>query len=211
MDVTNSIKRAPRWAWYTAAGVGVGAAALKLYKGRAADSPTQAASDATAAGTYGTPILTASPTSVITPPVVGVSQGSDDGSLLDMMQLYIGAVGSTIDQLSGVYAPVAATEQQLLTSLPGMWQNIYDSQNTNLQTALQSAPSPSSAVQAPPQVIVNIPASSPPVQSAPAATAQNKTHTKDNGLSGAARKVWCMCGDHKVADGACWGEGYACT
>jgi hypothetical protein len=208
MDLTSSIKHAPRWAWYTAAGVGVGAAALKLYKNRASDPATQVPGDGTPAGTYTTPILTASPTSVITPPVVGVSTGNDGGSLLDMMQLWTGAVTTTIDQLTGIYGPVAQTEQDLLAHLPDLLtQNQWTP--ADIQHIIQAAPGPAAAPQAPPVVYVNVPAAQPPVQ-APTPV-RNYTHTVDNGKHGAERRVWCNCGDHKVADGACWAENSPCT
>lgn len=151
MNITASIKRAPRWAWYTAAGVGVGAAALKLYKGRASEDPIQTTTDGTPPGsmTGSTPVLTASPTSVITPTVVGVpSAGNDGGSLLDMMGLWTGAVQTTIDQLSSIYSPVAGIEASLLERLPDL---ITQNQVTpdQLLQAMQGGQAPTIVVQTP--------------------------------------------------------------
>lgn len=215
MAITDSIKHAPRWAWYTAAGVGVGAAGLKLWKGRASDAPTQEATDADPTGNgvaaANGSVLTGSPTAVVVPSIVTGGDSGDNGALTDMMSLWIGAVHDTVDQLGQVYAPIAQTEAGLLASLPDMWQH----QNDTLLSIIQSGSAPAPASQAPTPIQVTVQAAPTPVQAAPAAPAApavvNRTYTKSNGLSGTARKVWCMCGDHKVADGACWGEGYPCT
>lgn len=169
MQITQSIKHAPKWAWYTAAGVGVGAAALKLYKGRASDTPTQAATDGTPAGsmTGTTPVLTASPTSVITPSVVGVSSGNDGGSLLDMMGLWTGAVQTTIDQLSNIYAPVAAIEADLLSGLPDAYQHNQFTPD-QIIAMMQAGQAPAQVVQTPAAAgNSQTPAAQTPVQTTP--------------------------------------------
>lgn len=168
MNFTSTIKRAPKWAWFTAAGVGVGAAAIKLYKGRAVEDPNQAATDGTTAGvTGGTPVLTASPTSIISPPVVGVTQSDDGGSLLSLAGLYIGATQDVMDTLSNIYGPVAAIEQNWFEN--GFPTNPLAFTPDQIITLAGGGNSPQPVVQAPPpQASVPTPVAQPPVQSAPA-------------------------------------------
>jgi hypothetical protein len=69
MALTTTVKRAPRWAWYIAGGVGLGAIGIEVYKRRAVDTP--APGDASSgADVIGTPTGSAAPSPVITPPVI---------------------------------------------------------------------------------------------------------------------------------------------
>lgn len=171
MDLTNSIKRAPRWAWYTAAGVGVGAAGLKLWKNRAVGATDQSATDGTSTGDLtgtGAAVLTGSPTSVIVPPIVtgGGDSGGSSSSLIDMMSLWTGATQTTIDQLSSIYAPVAAIEADLLGQLPVL---ITQNQVTPAQllAMMQAGQSPAAPSQTPAVINTPTPAAATPAQSTP--------------------------------------------
>lgn len=233
MAITNTIKRAPRWAWYTAGGVGLGAIALKFYNNR--DKPESDQTTANEGDMYAGGIGAASPAyGIVTPSIVPVESSPDPSGLLDSMiggidtlltstgQFWQDVWGPTQEQnanmLAGIYG-----QNQALTGLLG---GLLEQQQSTIGAIATAGSPPAPIVQAPPPPAISAPAPSAPApQTATSYVDQWITRTRDNGKSGAARRVWCNCinvhrypdgravvvSERKVADGACWAEGYACT
>lgn len=118
MSALDAIKRAPRWTWYIAGGVGLGTVAIKLYQNRDAEDPeVNAGSGATvgdgAPGTV-TPATTgSSPPGVIVPPIV---MGGDGNSIGEIGAAFAAMVGGTITDLTdltgrAIDANAAANQQ----------------------------------------------------------------------------------------------------
>lgn len=115
MEITDSIKKAPRWAWYTAGGVAVGAGAIRLYKNRTtSDGTTPSESDAaTAIG--GDPYAAsgggASPTLVPSVIVTGTGNGGSDASSgvaagIEGFSAIIDGTTGLIGTLEGFFNPI---------------------------------------------------------------------------------------------------------
>lgn len=128
MALTDTLKRAPRWAWITAAGVGLGAAGIKLWNGR--DKPAdEAASSATTvydpSSPYPVPQSTASPVATIVPPVI-LSQDSGDpmAGVAQLQDLYIGAVGGLIQGYETLWGPVQTAQLGLLSGFASTIQDL---------------------------------------------------------------------------------------
>ena len=115
MDITGTVKKAPKWAWYTVGGVALGAGALRIWKSRttssSADSTT--ANDATPNTSdmgnlnYGT--AGASPSGVIVPPVIVSGGGSSDQGgtgLADLQGTYLGGVDALLASFQGLFDSV---------------------------------------------------------------------------------------------------------
>src|SRR3954451_21404257 len=99
-----TIKRAPKWAWYTVAGVAVGGTAIKLYANRDAPTAEQVASEDGEGIGDGTTAVSGSPTPVIVPPVlVGNDQGDAvPGGVGQLHDTYIGAIGGLLNESTGI-------------------------------------------------------------------------------------------------------------
>jgi hypothetical protein len=95
MALTTSIKRAPRWAWYTAGGIGLGAVAIQVYRRRAVETltPGDATNDAQVIGTPGGG--SAAPSPVITPPVI-IAPNQDSPDFAGMFAIFGDALNNTI-------------------------------------------------------------------------------------------------------------------
>lgn len=165
MHPTALIKRAPKWAWYGAAGLTAGAIGIKVWKGRAADPATEGeAGDGTTAGDG---MQTSSPsgggpTSVIVPPVIAGSDGGDpNAGLSPLWDVASGVIG----QWGQIVGTVLGDEHDLVMSQPdtvsGIWQ-------TAISTA-GSAPAPAASN---PTVVVTVPANPQPA-AAPVPSAQD--------------------------------------
>jgi hypothetical protein len=98
MPIAKTVKRAPRWAWYIAGGVGLGAIAIRVWKGRDAEP-----SDSTSVTSVGSPAATAAPSPVITPPVI--IQGNDGSGAMESLAGMIGVFGGSFDNAQGGSAP----------------------------------------------------------------------------------------------------------
>lgn len=161
MAITTSLKRAPKWAWWTVGGLAVGGIGIRLWQDRAKPA------DETQAGEVvgGVPVMGGGAPGVIVPPVI--IPPSDDGSsnLVPLMDLFTSAIQSVTggwqDVLGGALGVDEAYGQvynPVLSLIPGLVQNIE---------SLASAGGPPDAGQTP--VIVNVPMPAPPsAQPAPA-------------------------------------------
>lgn len=152
MQVKGTLKRAPKWAWYTVGGVTLGAVAIRVWKGRAVE-PTQT-TDATVSGTP-TPVSN-QPSPVITPPVIIQSgdQG-DGGALAGLVGTFTSVFGDSLNNAMGTIGGLAAGDQQLTTIA------ITGSQDIAKAVIAQGGSAPQPVVQLPPIQFVT------PVVSAP--------------------------------------------
>jgi hypothetical protein len=157
------IKRAPRWAWYTAAGVTAGAVGIKLWKGRANDPSTS--NDATQVGTpeSGSPSYSPSPIPTVTPPVIIAGGGGDGGGFADLASAFTSTFASSLDNAVNTVGVLALGDQSLAGQALAANSDIA-------KTALMNAGSPPApAAQNPTPITVVIPPpTSGPGPSAPA-------------------------------------------
>lgn len=145
MSIVDSVKRAPRWAWLTAAGVGLGAGAVKLYRDRDAEpgelvaGEVQGAPDAI--GTAPSPIAGAP--GIVVPPVIMGGGGSETPSGFPD---FLGAIGDVFAGYTGLLQLVVGGNQALLGGAID-----------NLGSIAQAGGPPGQAVQNPTPVVVTVP------------------------------------------------------
>jgi hypothetical protein len=149
-------------------GVGVGAAAIKVWKGRDATPADKTASDAgTAADAYpgtGMPATTgSSPPGVIVPPIV---MGGDGASASDLGAAFAGIIGGTITDLTGFMTTAIDAQSADTQTWIGAFQGNTDHWIDALAAAGQ-APAPVTVTPTP----VNITVAAPPPAPVPAAPA----------------------------------------
>jgi hypothetical protein len=161
MDLS-AIKRAPRWAWVTAAGIGIGAAGVKLYKNRAKPASEQATttSDGSALDAVGNPLPTSSgnPVATIVPPVIIGGQTADPNAGVGELQaLYISGVQTLVDSFQSVWGPVMTSQMELLS---GYGQTGMDNAST-IQALALAGSAPKSNTQLPAEIVPQ-PAPAPP-------------------------------------------------
>jgi hypothetical protein len=114
--LTDTLKRAPRWAWWTVGGVAVGGAAIKVWQDRAKPEGEDGPADPTATGGAVSVGGGAPGAGVIVPPVIIPAQ--DDGSsnfvplLTAIPQVYsdvyggaVGLIPELIDQAAHAGSP----------------------------------------------------------------------------------------------------------
>lgn len=158
MALTSSIKKAPKWAWYVAGGVGLGAVAIQVYKRRAVDTP-DANSASSGADTIGTPSGgSAAPSPVITPPVI-VSPGDNSPDFTGMFAVFGDALNNAVSTVS----QLAQGDQGITQSTIG---GAFDFARDVIANAGQ-APAP--AVSLPTPVVVQPPTANTPAVVTPAA------------------------------------------
>lgn len=231
MAITDTIKRAPKWAWYTTGGVGLGAVALKFYSNR--DKPEEAQATPNESDMYAGGVEAASPAyGIVTPSIVPVESSPDPSGLLDSMiggvdtlltstgQFWRDVWGPTQEQNANLLAGMYGQNQQLT----GILSDIIGQQNATIETIASAGPAPAPIV----QVTAPAPiASAPPPPPTPPAAQPNTvvrdewiTRTRTNG-----KNVWCNCihvrqhaggpplvvSENKVANGRCWAENHPCT
>lgn len=153
MQVTQTLKHAPKWAWYTVGGVCLGAAALKVWKGRATDSTTET-TDATVSGT---PVpVSSQPSPVITPPVIIQSgDNGDGGALAGMIGGFTTTFGDALTNAMNTIGGLAQGDQLLAAgAIAG---------NTDIAKAIiaQAGSAPQPVMQLPP-VQISTPIAPPP-------------------------------------------------
>lgn len=121
MNLTSSIKRAPKWAWYTAGGLGVAAAGVKVWKNRGGKGdepienvPGQEVGENSPGGYSGGYVGGGGAPGVIVPPVIIPQQNNDNGGLAGLTELYMDGVGSVFSAWENLLGPVMGSQQQLL-------------------------------------------------------------------------------------------------
>lgn len=161
MPLTSAIKRAPKWAWWTVGGIGAGALAIKLYRGRATDA-TPTVEPGTDDGT-GQGIGSAPGSGVIVPPVIISPPSSDpNAGVSGLADLFMSGVLDVTHQYQELYGPI-------MDLIPGLVMTPED-----WERLMRGGDSPGPA-QPGPVVIVNPPAApapaAPPVVTPPSAPA----------------------------------------
>lgn len=211
MNLTASLKKAPRWAWYTAAGLGLGAAAITLHRNRGGGVEEEGIENVAADDLgYSTAVGSGTPSGVIVPPVIVGPSTDPNVGVGDLQGLYIGAINDLFTGWEALLGPVMSTQNQLLA---GTTETL--SQIAQAGSAPVSQPTPVvSAPAIPQQAPVKLPVK-------PVAAATYKTvyenRTRDNGKSGKQRAVWCsrvkihqypdgrriVVSESKIRNGAC--------
>jgi hypothetical protein len=162
----DSVKHAPRWTWYTVAGVTLGTVGLKFWKGRAVPAATQTAADGSTTGDTGSgsvqPATTgSSPPGVIVPPIIMGGSSVDTGSAI---------VGPAFTDLAGLLGTVVTGNQANINTLIGQ-QGQQSSQIIDLLAGAGQPPQPISVQGPPVNVVVQAPpaaaVSSPPSAKCP--------------------------------------------
>lgn len=123
MNLAATLKRAPKWSWYVAGGVGAGIVGIEVWKRRAVDSAT--AADGTNAADTGTSPNTGqspntSPSPVITPPVIVSPPQQDLTGLSDIF----GVLGDSVGTLVGTVGGLAAGDQGITGTIAGSLEGI---------------------------------------------------------------------------------------
>lgn len=128
MALTDTLKRAPRWAWITAAGVGIGAAGIKLWNNRdkpAAESGADPTLIGDPASPYPVPTSTQSPVATIVPPVIiGQDSGDPNAGVSELQNLYVGALDGVLQAYENVWGPVQTAQLGLLSGFASTIQDL---------------------------------------------------------------------------------------
>jgi hypothetical protein len=145
-NLTNTVKRAPKWAWYASGGIALGVVGIEVWKRRATDA-APATNDAVVAGT---PTGSAAPSPVITPPVI--VQPNQDGP--DFAGLF-GVFGDVLTTGMTTIAQLAQGDQGITQSaISGSTEIARD-----VIASAGQAPAPASQVS---PIIVQVPTPSTP-------------------------------------------------
>lgn len=231
MSIVDSVKHAPRWAWITAGGVGIGAGAVKLYRNRAVgDTPPDAPGTVVDGGGTGTALAPASGyPGVVVPPVIIGNQTPDQNQGVGVLQdLYVGAISDVVSGWGGLVQQLIGgqqdTQNQMWDFLKGQQGILTDqlqSQSSTIAAIASAGGAPGQAISNPSPIVISAPIAPPPPTPAPAPPVQPKVRvenrTRDNGRTGAARRVWCnrvhihdwpdgrsvVVSEDKIHDGAC--------
>lgn len=153
MSIIESVKRAPRWAWVTAAGIGIGAGAIKLYRDRDAEAAELTAETVSGApGAIGTaaPASAGAPGVVIPPVIIGGNESDPNVGVPVLQDLYVGALQDIFSGFGGLVAMMSGQQHELLMSSWG-----------SLQSIAEAGGAPGRADQNPSPVVVHVPAGQP--------------------------------------------------
>jgi hypothetical protein len=167
MAATDALKRAPKWAWFTVGGVGLGALVIRVWQDRGAE--TEESTDVATVGQPSSGVAPSSPTPVITPPVIIGNDGSgDNGALTQMLTM----VGGSFDTLAGAVAGLAAGAQANTDTALGQTGGIANNAVStigNLATAILAGggAAPAPIMVNPTPVYVNVPAAPAPSPAVP--------------------------------------------
>ena len=198
MSIMDTVKHAPRWTWYTVAGVGLGAVALKVYRGRAVPDGEQTATDGSTVGdTYSgstQPATTGgSAPGVIVPPII--TGGGDDG-----MSAAAAIIGNAFTDFTGLLGTVVTGDQANLNTLI----NTQGEQSSHIIDLLAGGGvSPQPVSVQPPPVNVVVQAPPPPAVSAPPAARCPSSHPNYNPANGPVGPASCFqnCGHDECHGG----------
>lgn len=144
MNLTATVKRAPKWAWYASGGIAIGVVGIEVWKRRATDTPApaDATNDATVVGGA---TGSAAPSPVITPPVI-IPPSGDSPDYTGIFDVF----GNALSTAMGTIGGLAAGDQNIAqTALTGG----FDLARDSIAQAGQ-APSPASQVG---PIIVQVP------------------------------------------------------
>lgn len=163
MSAMDSLKRAPRWTWYVVGGVGIGAGALRIWKGRAADPAKQTAADGSTvsdiqSGGVAPTTTGSSPPGVIIPPIITSDSGGDNAS--EMAGVFGTLFGGVFDDFTSLLGTVVAGDQANLATIIGGQQQVNEDIIAHLADA---GPPPAPVMVNPSPVVVYVPPTPAPV------------------------------------------------
>lgn len=155
MKLPATIKRVPKWAWYTSGGIVLGYGAIHLYNNRTTADAEATSEDTTTAGGTATGVVPSSNGGIIVPPVVMSGGDTESGGtgLADLQALYMGGTEQLIggyqtfaDQLSGgyetLYNPLIGQNASLTGGLYDLLANAGDSPSADTTQPAQASISP---------------------------------------------------------------------
>lgn len=148
MDIGNTIKHAPKWAWYTVGGIAVGGVGLRLWKSRttsasknsstAATDPNTAASDP---GSYN--YGSGGVSGVIVPPVIMPQQNStgDTTGLLGSVLAGVGDLtGLVLGSVETLIGPTQNSQAGLVDTIGSTWSTLATANAGGPPQQVQNAP-----------------------------------------------------------------------
>lgn len=103
-DLTASIKRVPRWAWLTSAGVGIGAIGVYTFRNRATGDTEEPTDPNSAVTGYPTSDAASPVPGIVVPSINLPSDDSGQQGTLDLHNLYVGALTDFFDFIGSTYA-----------------------------------------------------------------------------------------------------------
>jgi hypothetical protein len=178
VPIMQTIKRAPKWAWVTAAGVGIGAGVIKLYQDRDAEPSDDGATDPVGTPTGGGTVGGAPP-AIVVPPIVQPVQ-NDSG---DSGAAWVPAIQDTLSAWFGI----VTQGQSALT-------DIALNSNDGLVALATAGGAPGQTVQNPTPIVVNVPVTQP--APTPIATVSQPQPVAD--------RIVDTCHSAYNHDGDCW-------
>lgn len=188
--VTSTVKRAPKWAWYVVGGIGLGGAAIQLFRRR--DARTAALNTGNPA-TGQVPLNPSPQGGVIVPPVIMPAQSDNMGAQLvtDAFGFVTENIGSIVQGWQGVAHGWQDVYQPVIDTNNALTQSIIDSHSRSESAllAIAQAGPPPAAVQTPTYAGAAGPAytPAPPAPPAFADCGHDECHCEG---TGANRKCW---------------------
>jgi hypothetical protein len=189
--IAGLVKRAPKWAWVTAAGVGIGGVAVYTVKNRAAppsDGTTDGSTDTI--GDPPTQLWDSSPVpGIVVPPIVTPGGGDTNVGVTDLQNLYIDATGRTLDLLAGGFGALLGGNLDLTHAILDQNQGLQQSLTQIVTGGGLGVPAPPGAVAANTPVAAIAPAPTP----APAACPPQYPFRGPKGCYQVATANECKC------------------
>lgn len=208
MDIAARIKKAPRWAWYTAGGVAVGAGAIRLWRNRTTSDGETPLEDSGAAPVeigqqpqYG--VAPGGAGSVIVPPII-TNVPSTEAGVGEGVTAGVGAVATIVDSFGAIVGGALATQSDTIQSLIGSG-NQYGESIMGFLANAGSAPAP--AAQQPTPVITPTPTAKPPAAKPPKPEKECPADFPLKNQQGNCYRKECSDGKKKMKDGKVRGKG----
>lgn len=116
--LTTGIKRAPKWTWYTAAGLGLGAVAIKFYQNRGGkeDQPITNEVGSEIGSLQGTTSGGTPPGVIVPPVIIGGSNPDPNVGVGPLQDLFVNAAQGVFGAWEAMVGPLQTTQSSLLMS-----------------------------------------------------------------------------------------------
>lgn len=215
MKLTDSLKHAPKWTWYTAAGLSLGAIGVRLYKNRGGiqNQPITNQAGAEIGSVQGTTGGGTPPGVIVPPVIIGGTNPDPNVGVGPLQDLFVNAASNVFHAWEAMVGPLQTSQSSLLMGTVDTISQLALAGGAPQSVGIpvvSAAPIPQPA----PVAIAPTPA---PAAAAAGPKIEFENRTRDNGLSGTARKVWCnrvtihrypdghgvVVGEVKVKNGAC--------
>jgi hypothetical protein len=216
MDIASKVKRAPKWAWYTAGGLAIGVGGVRLWKNRTTADGEQPLPDSSGDSPVvmgpdpGSVYPGGNSPGVIVPPIIVPASGSEAGAG-EGVTAGVGAVATLVDSIGSVVTPVVSGQADTIFSLITQQGQTINDTITGLLANAGSAPAPVLQNPTPvitPTAVAPAPAPKPPVTNPCAGTpypynsgtasrpdcfkkvCSDGSHTKDGTRTSLAPGLW---------------------